>query len=160
MYNALHFGKPNRHYPHVLLKHFLAPSAFLEDKMVKYTYLNIKSCHNMNLKTQKAKTSKLNVGNSALQNSCELVDSFLASKTYTFTKSTRLCWFMHPGKNSSIHSLMINMEYCQVLPILPTVIFNYTCVQKCQAQGLVFSPWLGWIQDRIRMHKTNHIGLP
>ena len=32
---------------------------------------------------------------------------------------------------------------------------NKTCVQQCQAQGLVFCPWLGSIEDRIRMFKTS-----
>ena len=28
-------------------------------------------------------------------------------------------------------------------------------VQQCQAQGLVFCPWLGSIQDRTSMHKIS-----
>ena len=33
-------------------------------------------------------------------------------------------------------------------------------VQQCQAQGLVFCPWLGSIQNRIRICKTYHFGVP
>ena len=62
-------------------------------------------------------------------------------------------WFC---RNRKYRSLIMGSK--PVLPALVLVIIKTRpCVQQCQAQGLVFSPWFGLIQDRIRISKTNRV---